>query len=83
MNNERPLEVNLPQPFQIMVVIKQPLTGRDVSVVADVLGMSENDVWTEQGKRFVEDVVHAEDLALVKQVGRIDHDFQARRARLC
>src|SRR5438445_11870001 len=49
MNNERPLEVNLPQPYQIMGVIKQPLTGRDVSVVADVFGRSENDVCTARG----------------------------------
>src|SRR5262245_28260280 len=82
VKDKRSLKINPAQTVQIVIVVKQTLARRDMSVVTNVLGMSEHNICPQQRKCLVQDVVHAKDFAPVEQISRINDDFQTRRVHL-
>ena len=50
------------------------------AVVVEVFGVSEDDVLADEGKGLIENLVHAGEFTGVEEIGRVQGDFEMRRA---
>src|ERR1700751_995415 len=85
MQNDRSFETGFPQQLQVVWIVQPPPSGREMpslSILIKIFRVGQSNVGTEEIECFVEYLPHIRQLAGLKNIGSVHHNFQLRRSHL-